>query len=311
MKKRWKRPRYSAPRHNRRALTTLASMMYALAATLACKCSSDITAAADALRMGAATAGRTTYIGAEVDHMFRVLEDIRAHFFEGEADLGSFVAELKTAVRGTLALLEIRAEYPLGTVPDKRSQRFRNRVSAVRGILYTVNRDLAAARRRYDALPPDRAEERKMLAGRIATRRRAARTLERILFGLDEVAQTADVSPSLVRRLASLIDVKALGDFFYRPVRARRAADRLLAELGYVYGNISELDESTRVSGRVLDGIAGSPDVRDFAETVRADSRAETADAARANDSRARAAVAFGKPEGGYKTNDIKGGMRS
>lgn len=118
-----------------------------------------------------------------------------------------------------------------------------------------------------------------MLAGRIATRRRAARTLERILFGLDEVAQTADVSPSLVRRLASLIDVKALGDFFYRPVRARRAADRLLAELGYVYGNISELDESTRgerARARRHRGEPGRPRLRGNGS---GGLRAETADA--------------------------------
>ena len=267
-------PSYGGPGDNKRAICRLSKMCFGLSAMTSANRSTvarRLESIGTSLRIKISIAGHKAFIFANVIDIYEDLTSLRSALCDadnaGEVEhyLNSLEANVK--VLGTFLEHEID-ESPMEANMNRFVRKFVSKKSAVETIERATESSLADAERKLHRLQlsetrTERERSRKEqkianLKGFIKVRQSAADTLDSIVDRLNELEDTARLSPGLARRLNRLIHLKLLADFYDKPLRSQKEREALYMHLYYLAQNqINGEIETNKLNGLLNQTILG------------------------------------------------------
>lgn len=267
-------PQYRGAKHNKRAVKSLAQMCFGLSAMATAaqpNVARKLESFGTSLTIKAASTGHNAFIQANIFAVFEDLTNLRAALFDdgNESEVEIWLNSLEANIKVLDTFLEREIDdSPLEAHFNRNIRKFIAKKSAVESIARATESSLATAQRKLSRIQLENIQDsrekirvkRKIanLKSFIRLRIAAADTFSSIVDRLNEIEDTAKLSPGLARRVNRLIKLKPLADFYDKPMRSQQERDKLYAQLYFITQNILGASEDVNKIDNALNSIANS-----------------------------------------------------
>ena len=263
-------PRYKGPRRlrNRRVINAFKTMASGLAAIAPDACSAERLSNVRLVLDYLVTDDGKAEIRYSINPVFDDFVAVRDAMNDGDREeIAESLDLLESDVKKLSNLIRERvAETPWSYEIDGHILKYMQKVSVVRE-LYKRSEDdrrrkhKQKAKAESDLVVAKTASERERLERKIRkfttyciAKDRATSTFEDILDELDELTEFAKCSPALAKRINSVVNLKAVADFYAHPQKAQREREKIKNELYYIIKSLEKQDVVTETWSAVLYG---------------------------------------------------------
>lgn len=263
--------KYGGPRDNKRAIGELSDKCFGLSAMVSANrpaVERRLERIGTSLKIKASVAGHKAFIFANVINIDEDLAGLRSALCEGnnKGEVDHYLKSLEADidVLGTFLEHEI-GNSPMEANMSRAVRKFIIKKSAVEAIARATESSLSNAENELRRLTREavnneheaRCHEQRIvsLKSLIKGRQSAAQALDSIVIRLNQLIDTARLSPGLARRLNRLIRLKPLADFYDKPIHSQKERETLYLHLYYLIQNQTDAGGSTDKLDNFLNNV--------------------------------------------------------